>query len=182
MLQRHQLHSISHETHTNTRKKNNSNIEIKYRTITTTKSYCGNKCLSTIMESHFIISGHDELMIRIHNANEEKFAVDRHFHVLLINCHIHQLLLLSIITLVLMDILCSAIVIVIEIQLQLHIFIQWIFYDTTRVLLQLLLHLLMKRIEILMDIHVMELTYDLLQVFIYVFEFDYITRMQFLKQ
>ena len=100
----------------------------------------------------------------------------------LIHIILHQLLLLSISVLVLMDILCLAIVISIEIQLLLHIFIQWIFYDTTRVLLLLLLHLFMNRIEILMDIHVMELNYDLLQVFIYVFEFDYITTMQFLKQ
>ena len=75
------------------------------------------------------------------------------------------------------------IIIHIAIKIQWHIVIQLTFYDSTRVLLLLLLHLFIKIIEITMDIDLIQLNYDLLQALICVFEFDYMIRsINFLKQ
>ena len=96
---------------------------------------------------------------------------------------LHQLL---IILTVLIDILHSGsdlvIVIYIAIKIQLFILIQWIFYHFTRVFLLLLLLLLLKTIES-RDIGLIQVNYDLIQVFICLFTFNYIiTGIHWLEQ
>ena len=89
----------------------------------------------------------------------------------LIQMVMHQLL---IIVNVIIDSLHLMIAIYIVMKIQLSVWVQYIFYDVTRVLLLLLLLLLIKTIEISINIALIQLNYDVIQVFIIVSAIGYL--------